>query len=142
MITRSVSIGSLEIDGPSAPTSAASASSAAPTPTSAERHPRVTPTARTMVSASTISTVLARKALRKRKTSGLTIALSAAFANRPSRVVYRGVVDRAWTTMRRQRPSDDQSASGGEPPAVAQRPQPVQRLALELAAALLADAEA
>jgi hypothetical protein len=43
-----VSIGTLEIDGPSRPTSAVSASSAAPTPTSAERQPRVTPTARTM----------------------------------------------------------------------------------------------
>src|SRR4051812_5095886 len=98
MITRSVSIGSLEIDGPSRPTSAASASSAAPTPISAERQPRVTPTARTMVSASTISTALARKALRKRKTSGVTIVSYAGVADRPSRVVYRGVADRDWTT--------------------------------------------
>jgi hypothetical protein len=58
----------------------------------------MTPTARTMVSASTISAALARKALKRVMDVGVTIALSAGFANRPSRVVYRGVVDRAWTT--------------------------------------------
>jgi len=52
-----------------------------------------------MVSASTISTALARKALRKRKTSGVTIALSAGVLNQPSRVAYRGVVDGAWATF-------------------------------------------
>jgi hypothetical protein len=47
---------------------APSTSVAAPAPISVERHPRVTPTASTIVSASTISTPLARKALRNRKT--------------------------------------------------------------------------
>ena len=55
-------------------------------------------TARTMVSAPTISTALAGKALRKRKTSGVTIALSAGCLNEPSSVTYRGLVDCAWTT--------------------------------------------
>jgi hypothetical protein len=62
-------IGRLSIEGPSAPTRAAKASSAAATPISVERQPRVTPTASTIVSASTISTALARKAVRNRKTS-------------------------------------------------------------------------
>src|SRR4051812_13360283 len=59
----------LWIEGPSAATRIASESSAAPTPIRVERHPRVTPTASTIVRASTISTALARKADRKRKTS-------------------------------------------------------------------------
>src|SRR6478672_9908558 len=42
---------------------------AAPTPASAERQPRVTPTARTIVSASTISTALARNAARNKNTA-------------------------------------------------------------------------
>src|SRR4051812_10411075 len=69
---RRSSIGTLDTAGPSAPTSTASAARAAPTPSSAERHPRVTPTASTIVSASTISTPLARKAVRKRKTPSVT----------------------------------------------------------------------
>ena len=54
--------------GPSAATMTASASTAAPTPVSDERQPRATPDASTMVSASTISTALARNADRTRKT--------------------------------------------------------------------------
>src|SRR5581483_3469340 len=52
--------------GPSATTTTASASSAAPRPASAERHPLATPAASTIVSASTVSTALARKADRTR----------------------------------------------------------------------------
>src|SRR5438132_1121085 len=47
--------------------SAASTIVAAPTPISVERQPRTTPTPRTIVSASTISTALARKAPRIRR---------------------------------------------------------------------------
>jgi hypothetical protein len=47
---------------------AASTRVAAPTPTIVERQPRTTPTASTIVSASTASTALARKVARKRKT--------------------------------------------------------------------------
>ena len=54
--------GSSPSAGPSAATSAASTSTAAPTPISVERQPRTTPTASTIVSASTISTALARNA--------------------------------------------------------------------------------
>src|SRR5690242_20713931 len=48
--------------GPSAATRAASTIVAAPTPISVDRQPRTTPTPRTIVSASTISTALAEKA--------------------------------------------------------------------------------
>src|SRR6185369_13977527 len=48
---------------------ATSATVAAATPISGDRQPRVTPTASTIVRASTISTALARKAPRNRKTS-------------------------------------------------------------------------
>ena len=48
--------------GPSAATMTASAPSAAATPQPADRQPRVTPTASTIVSASTISTAHARNA--------------------------------------------------------------------------------
>src|SRR5262249_8501584 len=68
-------------DGPSAPITAARTSAAAPTPISVERQPRVTPTARTIVSASTISTALARKAARKRK--AVVIAAPAARPAQP-----------------------------------------------------------
>src|SRR5207302_10231094 len=61
--------GSAEIAGPSRRTTTARARAAAATPSDVERHPRVTPTARTIVSASTISTPLARNADTKRKTS-------------------------------------------------------------------------
>src|SRR5207302_8332976 len=53
--------------GPSAAVIAASASVAAPTPASDDRQPRASAEARTIVSASTISTALARKAERTRK---------------------------------------------------------------------------
>ena len=46
---------------------AASTTAAALTPTRVERQPRTTPTASTIVSASTASTALARKVARKRK---------------------------------------------------------------------------
>ena len=58
--TRSTSIGSEVIAGPSAATITASASTAAPTPLIAEDQLRVLPTASTIVSASTASTVQAR----------------------------------------------------------------------------------
>ena len=54
--------------GPSAATTAARARPAAPAPIRVERQPRVTPTASTIVSASTISTAQARNAARNRKT--------------------------------------------------------------------------
>src|SRR5205085_10394036 len=55
--------------GPSAATVTASAASAAADPTSAERQSRVIPMATTMVSASTISTPLARKEAATRNTA-------------------------------------------------------------------------
>ncbi len=60
--TRSASIGMVAIAGPSAPTMTARAPSAAATPHAADRQLRVTPTARTIVNASTISTAEARNA--------------------------------------------------------------------------------
>src|SRR5437588_5689509 len=65
--SRKASIGIRVRAGPSAATTAASASAAAATPVSAERQPRVTPTASTIVSASTISTAQARNAARNRR---------------------------------------------------------------------------
>ena len=59
-ITRSTPIGSSVRAAPSAATSAVSATIAAPTPASAEDQLRVAPTASTIVSASTASTVHAR----------------------------------------------------------------------------------
>src|SRR5205823_14042933 len=67
--SRRAEIGTSVSAGPSAATAAASATVAAATPRSEERHPRVIPAARTIVSASTISTALARKAERTRKTA-------------------------------------------------------------------------
>ena len=58
--TRSTSIGSEVMAGPSTATIAASASIAAPAPLIAEDQLRVLPTASTIVSASTASTVQAR----------------------------------------------------------------------------------
>ena len=63
---RSPSIGMRVSAGPSTATTTASATVAATTPISVERQPRVTPTARTIVNASTISTAEARKAARTR----------------------------------------------------------------------------
>ena len=57
-----MSIGISDSAGPSTATMTARAASAAATPHPAERQPRVTPTASTIVSASTISTAEARKA--------------------------------------------------------------------------------
>ena len=65
--SRSASIGMTVSAGPRAPTIAASTTVAAATPVSDERQPRATPEARTIVSASTNSTALARKAERTRK---------------------------------------------------------------------------
>src|SRR4051812_45055678 len=62
--------------GPSAATTTASAAVAAPTPTSEERQPRVSPAASTIVSASTISTALARKVDAKRRTSFIANVLA------------------------------------------------------------------
>jgi hypothetical protein len=53
--------------GPSAATTTVSARRARTTPVNVERQPRVTPTARTIVSASTISTEDARKDAATRK---------------------------------------------------------------------------
>ena len=60
--SRSALIGMRVSAGPSAATITASASVAAPSPVSAERQPRETPAASTIVSASTNSTALARNA--------------------------------------------------------------------------------
>ena len=60
--------------GPNAATTATSPRIAAATPASAERQPRVSPAASTIVSASTISTALARNDERTRKTA-LTASL-------------------------------------------------------------------
>ena len=62
--SRSASIGICCSAGPSAATSTASTTVAAPTPISVERQPRTVPTPSTIVSASTISTAQARKAPR------------------------------------------------------------------------------
>ena len=60
--TRSASIGTQwTTAGPTAATPAPSTTTAAPAPSRAQRHPRETPTATTMVSASTISTAQATK---------------------------------------------------------------------------------
>ena len=59
---RSVSIGIEPSAGPSAATRMPGRFRAAPAPISVERHPRTTPTPSTIVSASTISTALARNA--------------------------------------------------------------------------------
>jgi hypothetical protein len=53
--------------------SASSTTAAAATPISGERQPRTTPTPRTMVSASTISTALARNAPRTSRVVVLTM---------------------------------------------------------------------
>src|SRR5579871_692514 len=71
--------------GPSAAVIAASATVAAPTPARDERHPRASAEARTIVSASTISTALARKAERTRK--ALPVLM------RPSPSVARAIRD-------------------------------------------------
>src|SRR5262245_26121173 len=65
---RSVSIGIALSAEPSATTTAASVSNPAPTPRSVDRQPRTTPTASTIVSASTASTALATKVVRKSRT--------------------------------------------------------------------------
>jgi hypothetical protein len=62
---RSESIGISRSAGPSTATIAASTTVAGPTPTSVERQPRTTPTASTIVRASTASTALAAKVVRK-----------------------------------------------------------------------------
>ena len=80
--------------GPSTAQMAARTTSAAPTPTREERHPRVTPAASTMVSASTISTAEARKLARTRNTPLIAFlpALDAAapFSEEPVEVA-RGI---------------------------------------------------
>ena len=60
--TRNESIGMSVRADPRTPTMSTSAASAAATPHAAERQPRVMPTAKTIVSASTISTADARNA--------------------------------------------------------------------------------
>ena len=70
--SRSDEIGTWVKAGPSAATTAARTSDAAPTPISVERHPRTTPTASTIVRASTASTALAAKTARNRMTVELT----------------------------------------------------------------------
>src|SRR5438046_3566867 len=62
MTRRRPSIGTCPSAGPSTAIRSASTSSATPTPISVDRQPRTTPTPRTIVSASTISTALAEKA--------------------------------------------------------------------------------
>src|SRR2546421_74732 len=66
---RRAEIGTSVSAGPSAAVAAARTPVAAPTPRRDERQPRVIPAASTIVSASTISTALARKAERTRKTA-------------------------------------------------------------------------
>src|SRR2546421_5346665 len=66
---RRAEIGTSVSAGPSAAVAAARTAVAAPTPSRDERQPRVIPAASTIVSASTISTALARKAERTRKTA-------------------------------------------------------------------------
>src|SRR5215475_4493058 len=70
---RSAWIGITVSAGPSATTTTASTSVAAPSPASEERQPRASPAARTIVNASTNSTPLARNAERKRKVSPVCI---------------------------------------------------------------------
>src|SRR3954452_19264434 len=60
--------------GPSAATIPPRTIAAAPTPISVDRHPRTTPTASTIVNASTASTPLAKNVVRKEMTSVLTAA--------------------------------------------------------------------
>src|SRR5947199_245309 len=67
--------------GPSAATMTASASTAAAIPMSEDRHPRAMPDASTMVSASTISTALARNADRTRKTPAVIVGTVADVAS-------------------------------------------------------------
>ena len=74
--TLSRSIGSEVIARPSAATITASVRVAAPTPLSAEDQLRVLPTASTIVSASTASTVQARNTARASPTSAPLIPLS------------------------------------------------------------------
>src|SRR3954453_19458446 len=69
---RRTSNGRAETAGPRTATTSARTTAAAPAPVRVERQPRVTPTASTIVRASTISTPLARKADRKRKASRVT----------------------------------------------------------------------
>ena len=57
--------------------------SAAAAPSKAERHPRVTPTATTMVNASTISTALARKTETTRTMAALCTSASEKTVGRP-----------------------------------------------------------
>ena len=57
---RRVSIGTLTREGPKIATRTVSTTTAAPVPSMADFHPRVLPTAITMVSASTISTAQAK----------------------------------------------------------------------------------
>src|SRR3954464_9541202 len=67
--SRSVSSGITVSAGPSTATTTASRTTAAATPVRLDRQPRAIPAARTIVRASTISTALARKAERTRKTA-------------------------------------------------------------------------
>src|SRR5437868_531594 len=89
--SRSVPIGTTRSAGPSAATSVASTTVAAPTPISVERQPRTMPTPRTIVSASTISTALARKAP--------TIRRTVLVLTQPIVTVQIGV---CWTTTARR----------------------------------------
>src|SRR5262249_18209888 len=73
---RSESIGISRSAGPRIATIAASTAVAAPTRTSVDRQPRTTPTASTIVSASTASTALAAKVVRKSRISWPTAAHS------------------------------------------------------------------
>ncbi len=61
MTMRSPPSGALTTRGPRTATMAASTTSAAAAPSNADRHPRVTPAAITIVTASTVSTALAAK---------------------------------------------------------------------------------
>ena len=80
--------------GPNAATSAVKATNAAPVPSKAERHPRVWPTASTIVSASTISTHDAKNTAPTRTTipdvtdvAMSTSGISLTASNCPSRSV-------------------------------------------------------
>src|SRR4051794_38101273 len=65
-----------------------------------DRQPRVTPTASTIVSASTISTALARNADRNRKAFWVTGPLLLRLVPRPSRRGYHGLRVRDLDTAR------------------------------------------
>src|SRR4051794_8539203 len=98
---RSASNGSEAIAGPSATVTSASETSAAATPISVERQPRVVPTASTMVRASTISTALARKAERNKKASLATSVASPRSPRRQYRLPVSAMPHELWRSCGR-----------------------------------------